>query len=153
MGARRGGHGTIQSIISQTNNGCSLLSLISAKLLLLDIHSENVFALSTVTARGVATGGVGGYNQWCKVTKYFYLRRKNKAAVNLKTGRFDNINSAVIISSVCKAVQNCKMNLLQFCTALHTLLMMTAEFMLSKRPVLRFTAALFFLLKLFSSHF
>ena len=30
--------------------------------------------------------------------------------------------------------------------------MMTAEFMLSKRPVLRFTAALFFLLKLFSSH-
>ena len=39
-----------------------------------------------------------------------------------------------------------------FCTALHTLLMMTAEFMLSKRPVLRFTAALFYLLKLFSSH-
>ena len=36
------------------------------------------------------------------------LGRKNKAAVNLKTGRFDNINSAVIISSVCKAVQNCK---------------------------------------------
>ena len=37
-------------------------------------------------------------------------------------------------------------------TALHTLLMMTAEFMLSKRPVLRFTAALFFLLQLFLSH-
>ena len=80
------------------------------------------------------------------------LIRKNKAAVNLKTGRFDNINSAVIISSVCKAVQNCKFCTAQFCTALHTLLMMTAEFMLSKRPVLRFTAALFFLLKLFSSH-
>ena len=32
----------------------------------------------------------------------------NKAAVNLKTGRFDHINLAVIISSVCKAVQNCK---------------------------------------------
>ena len=30
---------------------------------------------------------------------------------------------------------------------LHTLPMMTAESMLSKRPVLRFTAALFFLLK------
>ena len=30
--------------------------------------------------------------------------------------------------------------------------MMTAEFMLSKRPVLRFTAGLFFLLKLFSFH-
>ena len=38
----------------------------------------------------------------------------------------------------------------QFCTALLTLLMMTAESKLSKRPVLRFTAALrlTFLLKL-----
>ena len=36
------------------------------------------------------------------------LRWKNKVAVNLKTGRFDNINLAVIISSVCRAVQNCK---------------------------------------------
>ena len=35
------------------------------------------------------------------------LKRKNKAAVNLETGRFDSINSAVIISNVCKAaVQN-----------------------------------------------
>ena len=42
--------------------------------------------------------------------------------------------------------------LIQFCTALHTLLMMTAESILSKRPVLRFTVALLFLLKLFSSH-
>ena len=33
------------------------------------------------------------------------------------------------------------------CTALHTLLMMTAESMLSKRPVLRFTAALLFLVE------
>ena len=39
-----------QSIISQTNNGCSLLSLILAKLLLLDIRCENIFALSVVTA-------------------------------------------------------------------------------------------------------
>ena len=63
MGARRGSHGAIQSIISQTNNDCSLLSLILAKLLLLDINSENVFALSTVSASGVATGGrAGGYN-------------------------------------------------------------------------------------------
>ena len=30
--------------------------------------------------------------------------------------------------------------------------MMTSESMLSKRPVLRFTVVLFFLLKLFSSH-
>ena len=49
-----------QSIISQTNNGCSLLSLILAKLLLLDINSENVFGLSIVTASGVATEGEGG---------------------------------------------------------------------------------------------
>ena len=51
--------------------------------------------------------------------------RKNKAAVILKTGRFDNIDSV---------------------------LMMLAESMLSNRLVLKITAALFFLLKLFSSH-
>ena len=39
-----------QSIISQINNGCSLISLILAKLLLLDINCENIFALSIVTA-------------------------------------------------------------------------------------------------------
>ena len=39
-----------KSIISQTNNGCSLLSLTLAKLLLLDISSENIFALSLVAA-------------------------------------------------------------------------------------------------------
>ena len=39
-----------QSIISQTNNGCSLLSLILGKLLLLDISCVNIFALSVVTA-------------------------------------------------------------------------------------------------------
>ena len=39
-----------QSIISQTNNSCSLVSLILAKLLLLDISCENIFALSIVTA-------------------------------------------------------------------------------------------------------
>ena len=40
----------IRSMISQTNNGCSLFSLILAKLLLLDISCENIFALSIVTA-------------------------------------------------------------------------------------------------------
>ena len=35
-----------QSIILQTNNDCSLLSLILAKLLLLDINRKNIFALS-----------------------------------------------------------------------------------------------------------
>ena len=39
-----------QSLISQTNDGCSLLSLILAKLLLLDINCENIFGLSVVTA-------------------------------------------------------------------------------------------------------
>ena len=57
-GHARGGHGVIQSIISHANNGCSLLSLILA-MLLLDINSENVFALSIVTASSVATGEGG----------------------------------------------------------------------------------------------
>ena len=61
---------------------------------------------------------------------------KNKAAVNLKIGRFDNVESAVII------------NLFQFCTALLTLLMMTAKSTLSKRPIVKITVALFFLLQL-----
>ena len=39
-----------QSKISQSNNGCSLLSLILAKLLLSDKNCENIFALSIVTA-------------------------------------------------------------------------------------------------------
>ena len=39
-----------QPIISQTNNGCSLLSFILAKLLLLDISCRNIFALSVVPA-------------------------------------------------------------------------------------------------------
>ena len=69
MGARRvGGGGMVpwptplanfQSIISHSNNGCNLLSLILAKLQLLDISSENVFALFVVTASGVAAGGGG----------------------------------------------------------------------------------------------
>ena len=42
------------------NNGCSLLSLILAKLLLSDTNSENVFALFIVTASGIATGGIWG---------------------------------------------------------------------------------------------
>ena len=40
----------------------------------------------------------------------------------------------------------------KFCIALLTLLMMTAESMFSKRPVLRITAALIFLLQFFSTH-
>ena len=39
-----------QYIIFQTNNGCSLLSLILAKLLILDIRCENISALCVITA-------------------------------------------------------------------------------------------------------
>ena len=39
-----------QSIILQTDNDCSLLSLILAKLRFLDISCENIFAFSIVTA-------------------------------------------------------------------------------------------------------
>ena len=63
-----------------------------------------------------------------------FFKRKNKATVIFKTGRFDNTDSEVIISRISR----------WFCTTLHTLLMMTAEFVLSKRPVLRITVALFF---------
>ena len=84
------------------------------------------------------------YSQNCK-------GRKNKATVMLKTRRFDNIDLAVIISSVSKAVQNRKRSFFQFRTALVTLLMMTAEAMLSKCPAVKITAALLFL-ELFSSH-
>ena len=37
--------------LSRTKNGCSFLSLILTKLLLLDISCENIFALSIVTVR------------------------------------------------------------------------------------------------------
>ena len=40
----------LQPIISQTNNDYILLSLILAKLLLLDMSCENIFALSIMTA-------------------------------------------------------------------------------------------------------
>ena len=64
IGARRGGHGAMpppwpcnkvlkpnfQLIISQDNNGCSLLLLILAKPQLLDISCGNIFAVSIVTA-------------------------------------------------------------------------------------------------------
>ena len=75
------------------------------------------------------------------------LRRKNKISVILTTGRFDNIDLAVITSTV-YARQYKTEKQLQFCTALLSLLMMTAESMLSQRPVVRITEILFFHLKL-----
>ena len=52
----------------------------------------------------------------------------------LETGRLDNIDSALI----------------KFCTAFLTLLMKTAESMLSKRPVLKITEPVFFFLNSFT---
>ena len=57
---------------------------------------------------------------------YYLLIRKNETRIILKTGRFGNIDSAVIISSVSKAEQN-------------RVSITTAESMLSKRPVFRIT--------------
>ena len=70
---------------------------------------------------------------------------ENKGTQIRKIGRFDDIDSPVIISSACKAIQNSK-------TLFTLLMMMTAESTLSKRPVLKTTVVLFFFLKLFSSH-
>ena len=67
---------------------------------------------------------------------------ESTATVNRKTGRFDNRDSAVVISSVSKAV-----GFFQLYTALLTSQMMTAE-SVSKRPVLRFTVAVLFLFSL-----
>ena len=80
---------------------------------------------------------------------FYYLRKTNEATVNLKTGRFDDRDSVVIVSSVSKAVQK---NFFQLCTASFTLLMMTAVYVLPKPLVLIFTVILFFQLKLFASH-
>ena len=69
-----------------------------------------------------------------KFLQYNKYGRKNKVSVILKTGRFDSIDSAaVIISSM-------------FCTALLTLLMITAESMLSKRKALKLLGLYFFVL-------
>ena len=68
------------------------------------------------------------HNESSEYNKYgtkIAFEKKKKTAVILQTERFDNIDSAVVISSVN----------FQLCTALLTLLMMTAESMLLKRPV------------------
>ena len=70
----------------------------------------------------------------------------NKTTIILKTRRFDKVDSGVIIiSSVSEAIRRN-----QVCTAFLTLMMITGESMLSKRPVLRIIVASLFLLRLFS---
>ena len=59
-----------QSIISQTNNVCSLLSLFLAKLLLLDRSCENTFTPSIVTALTACPFSI----QKCAKMSVFYVK-------------------------------------------------------------------------------
>ena len=73
-----------QSIISQTKNDCSLLSLILTKLLLLDIRCKNLFALSMVTAITARPFSI----KKCAKMSVFHVcenRKKSLAAVHVKT--------------------------------------------------------------------
>ena len=54
-----------------SNNGCSLLSFILAKLLLLDISCENIFALSVVT---VLTARPFSIKKKCTKMSVFYMK-------------------------------------------------------------------------------
>ena len=63
------------SIISQTNNGCSLLSFILAKLLLLDISCENIFTLFTVTALTACPFSI---NVFAKMSVFYVKTAKNR---------------------------------------------------------------------------
>ena len=73
-----------QSIISLTNNGCSLLSLILAKLQILDISCENIFALSVVTA---LTARPFSIKKCAKVSVFLYENRKNPLVAEGFTSR------------------------------------------------------------------
>ena len=100
IGARRGGHGAMpppplwpcnkvlkpnfQSIISQTNNDCSLLSFILAKLVLLDISCENIFALSVVTA---LTACLFSAKKCAKMSVFLCENRKKSLAAGGVTPR------------------------------------------------------------------
>ena len=73
-----------QSINSQTNNGCSLLSLILAKLLLLDISCENIFALFVMTA---LIARLFSKKKCVKMSVFLYENRKNPLAAGGFTAR------------------------------------------------------------------
>ena len=62
-----------QSIISQTNSDCSLLSHILAKLLLLDKSYENIFALSIVSALTACPFSI---NKCAKVSVFYVKTAK-----------------------------------------------------------------------------
>ena len=64
-----------QSIISQTNNNCSLLSLILAKRFLLDISCENIFALSVaVWSKPWPASCMWPAGNFCAALEHFNLR-------------------------------------------------------------------------------
>ena len=65
--------------------------------------------------------------------------QRKRATIIPKIGRFDNIDSTVIINTVSKVVQNYSKAVF----ALLTLFMMTAESIASKGPVLRIIVAIF----------
>ena len=66
-----------QFMISQTNNGCSLLSLTLAKFLLVDASCENIFAFSIVTA---LTACPFSLKMGAKMIAFLYENRKNLLA-------------------------------------------------------------------------
>ena len=69
------------SIIFQTNNGCSLLSFILAKLLLLYISCENIFALSIVTALTVCPFSI---NKFAKMIVFYVKTTKIRWRLKLR---------------------------------------------------------------------
>ena len=60
-----------QSIISRTNNRCSLLSFIFAKLLLLGVRCQNIFALSILIALIACPFSV---KKCVKMSIFFYVK-------------------------------------------------------------------------------
>ena len=76
---------------------------------------------------------------------------ENKNVVIFKTGRFDNIDSAVIISSISKVVL--MVTVLMVTVLMVTVLMVTAESTLSKGQVLKITVASFSFLSCFRLNF
>ena len=68
-----------QSIVLQSNNDRSLFSLILAKLLLLDIRCENIFALSIVTALTACPFSI----KKCAKMSVFCENRKNLLGATL----------------------------------------------------------------------
>ena len=59
-----------------------------------------------MTERWMCKPSFASFDKSCLIHNENSLRRKNKATVVFKTRHFDEIDLAVIISSISKAVQN-----------------------------------------------